>query len=262
MGLEVVASGYPGHHPRITNAAERGQSRGWYMGWTRWVVGATGALVLGAPAGAQQRDTVRTDTMVFRIEEIRVQARRPVTTVGGASAIEVTVDSLGLSAAPTVEEVLREIPSVHVRTNSRGESEISVRGSESRQVALLVDGVPISLGWDARTDVSVLPAAAAHEVTLVRGLSSILHGPNVLGGVVEMKVPESPGRTFKPKVTGFEPNRSMLWVDGFAPMFVGKRSFALAPNDNGTTPFTMSEVFSVPHAAVDCRQAPKLRPDF
>ena len=45
-------------------------------------------------------------------------------------------------------------------------------------------GVPITLGWDARTDVSVLPAAAPHEVNLVRGLSSILHGPNVLGGVV------------------------------------------------------------------------------
>jgi iron complex outermembrane recepter protein len=151
-----------------------------------WVV----ALVLlpAVPAGAQQRDTLRTDTMVFRIPEIRVTARRPVTTVGGASAIEVTVDSLTLPPAPTVEEVLRELPGMHVRTNSRGEAEISVRGSESRQVAVLVDGIPITLGWDARTDVSVLPAAAAQEVNLVRGLSSILYGPNVLGGVVEMSV--------------------------------------------------------------------------
>jgi iron complex outermembrane receptor protein len=145
-------------------------------------------LLAAAPAGAQQRDTLRPDTMVFRIPEIRVLARRPVTTVGGASAIEVTVDSLTLPPSPTVEEVLRELPGVHVRTNSRGEAEISVRGSESRQVAVLVDGVPITLGWDARTDVSVLPAAAPQEVNLVRGLSSILHGPNVLGGVVEMSV--------------------------------------------------------------------------
>lgn len=159
--------------------------RGWMKGGFLAVVLAT---VGGGEGEAQQRDTLRTDTMVFRIEEIRVQARRPVTTVGGASAVEVTVDSLSLPAAPTVEEVLRELPSVHVRTNSRGEAEISVRGSESRQVAVLVDGVPISLGWDARTDVSVLPAAAPHEINLVRGLSSILHGPNVLGGVVEMSV--------------------------------------------------------------------------
>jgi iron complex outermembrane receptor protein len=145
-------------------------------------------LLFALPGAAQQRDTTRTDTMVFRIGEIRVQARRPVTTVGGASAVEVAVDSLGLASAPTVEEVLREIPSVHVRTNSRGEAEISVRGSESRQVAILLDGVPLTLGWDARTDVSVLPAGAVHELNVVRGLSSIVHGPNVLGGVVEMSV--------------------------------------------------------------------------
>lgn len=135
-----------------------------------------------------QADTARADTTVYRIEGIKVQASRAVTTLGGASAVEVTVDSLMLPPSATTEELLREIPTLHVRTNSRGEAEITVRGSESRQVAVLVDGVPLTLGWDARTDVSVLPAGAVSEVNLVRGLSSILHGPNVLGGVVEMNV--------------------------------------------------------------------------
>ena len=147
------------------------------------------AAVLGFPlALSAQVDTTRADTAFFRIEGIRVQANQALTTPGGASAIEVTVDSLVLPSAATTEELFREIPTLHVRTNSRGEAEITVRGSESRQVAVLVDGVPLTLGWDARTDVSVLPAGAVSEVTLVRGLSSILHGPNVLGGVVEMNV--------------------------------------------------------------------------
>lgn len=149
------------------------------------------ALVLAPSAedaGAQQRDSLRADTTVFRLEGIRIQAQRPVTTIGGASAVEVTVDSLGLPPSPTAEEILRALPGMHVRTNSRGQAEISVRGSESRQVAVLLDGVPLTLAWDARTDVSVLPAGAAREITFVRGLSSILHGPNVLGGVVEMNV--------------------------------------------------------------------------
>jgi len=134
------------------------------------------------------RDTVPPDTTVFRVEGIRVQASRPVTTVGGASAVEVTLDSLVLPAAPSTEEVLRQLPMLHLRTNSRGEAEVTVRGSESRQVAILVDGVPLTLGWDARTDVSVLPVGAVSDVTVVRGLSTLLHGPNVLGGVVEMSV--------------------------------------------------------------------------
>jgi iron complex outermembrane receptor protein len=55
-------------------------------------------------------------------------------------------------------------------------------------VAVLFDGVPLTLSWDGRTDVSVLPVGAAADVTFVRGLSTLLHGPNVLGGVVEMNV--------------------------------------------------------------------------
>jgi hypothetical protein len=71
-----------------------------------------------------------------------------------------------------------------------------------------------------------------------------LEGDISLGGVVKMKVPEAAGRTFKVKVTEFTPNKSMLWQDGFAPMFQGKRYYTLDAKGDGTTTFTMSEVFS------------------
>lgn len=154
------------------------------------ILASIATLSLALPLAGQVADSTRADS-VYRIPELRIRATRPVTTVGGSSAIEVSLDSLRLRPAPSVGEVLRELPTVHVRTNSRGESEISVRGSESRQVAVLVDGVPLTLGWDARTDVSVLPATAPQQITLIRGLSSILYGPNVLGGIVDMQVAES-----------------------------------------------------------------------
>jgi len=125
---------------------------------------------------------------VYRMTPIVVHAPRPVTSAGGASAVEVQVDSMSVPAAATTEDVLRELPLLHVRRNSRGEAEISARGSESRQVAVLVDGVPITLAWDARADVSIIPATALQEITYVRGLSSMLYGPNVLGGIVEARV--------------------------------------------------------------------------
>lgn len=151
------------------------------------------ALVWAAPAAGQADtiplpDSVAADTALFRLQGVRVRVGRPLTTVGGASAVEIRLDSVGFPPAATGEEVLREVPGLHLRTNSRGQAEISARGSESRQVAVLLDGVPLTLGWDARTDVSVLPATALQEVSFVRGLSSVLHGPNVLGGVVEMSL--------------------------------------------------------------------------
>jgi hypothetical protein len=70
-----------------------------------------------------------------------------------------------------------------------------------------------------------------------------LEGNISFGGTVKMKVLQAPGRIFKVKVTEFTSNKSMLWQDGFAPMFTGKRYFTLQPNTDGNTTFMMSEVF-------------------
>lgn len=153
----------------------------------RWVLPAGCILTLvGSPVLAED-----SKDEPHQIPEIVVVGVRPVAKPGGASAIEVLPDSLSLNPAPTLEEVFRELPLLHVRTNSRGEAELSARGSESRQVAVLVDGVPITLAWDNRADASVIPAGAPQEVSYVRGVSSMLHGPNVLGGVIEIKAGRS-----------------------------------------------------------------------
>jgi iron complex outermembrane receptor protein len=188
LGASPVAAGRSAGHIRPRIADTNPEEDGMRSAWSSVVPAVLGLLAVASSVAAQARDTTRADTTIFRIGEIIVQAARPVTTVGGASAIEVQLDSLSLRPAPTLEQVLREIPAIHVRTNARGEAEITVRGSESRQVAVLVDGVPLTLGWDSRTDVSVIPATAARELTLIRGLSSVLYGPNTLGGIIEVGV--------------------------------------------------------------------------
>jgi iron complex outermembrane receptor protein len=138
-----------------------------------------------APADTRRPDSTAADTASVLIEGLEVFGTRPMTTRGGTSVIRASIDSLAIPAAASAERVLRSLPSIHVRTNSRGEAELSVRGSESRQVAILFDGMPLTLNWDGRTDLSVIPAGALQQVTLTRGLSTLLAGPNVLGGVVE-----------------------------------------------------------------------------
>jgi len=147
-------------------------------------------------------DTIRPDT-VFTVEEIAVKVSRPVTTAGGASALSTPLDSVVVPPAPTLDEVLRRMPLVLVRENSRGEAQPQVRGMESRQVAVLVDGVPLTLGWDNRTDLSIVPLTAARQLTLVRGLSSVLHGPNAMGGVVLVDIANGPGALTEPEPFNF-----------------------------------------------------------
>jgi len=170
----------------------------WSRGLSPAARRAAGGLRLGAvlslmvPAGVTaQQDSTRADTTAARLEEIVVRAVRPITSVGGSSAIRARADSMKLPATATLEQVFRALPMLHVRRNSRGEAELSARGSDSRQVAVLVDGVPLHLAWDARTDVSVIPATAPQGISFSPGLSSMLHGPNVLGGVVEIEVGRS-----------------------------------------------------------------------
>lgn len=155
------------------------------------LLGAIAALVAAGPAAAQRPDSARADTGFASLQEIVVRAARPITTVGGASAVDLRPDSLALPPAPSLEQVLREAPLLHVRRNSRGEAELSARGSGSRQVAVLLDGVPLTLAWDGRADVSVIPATAPQRIEFTRGLSSMLYGPNVLGGIVEISVGRS-----------------------------------------------------------------------
>ena len=124
---------------------------------------------------------------------ITVRVARPSITVGGASTVVLNLDSVGGMPSPSMDEVLRSMPLIQIRQNSRGEMQPALRGSEDRQVTILMDGVPLSIGWDHRTDMSIIPLTAARNVTLVRGLSSVLYGPNTLGGVVEVNVARGPG---------------------------------------------------------------------
>jgi iron complex outermembrane receptor protein len=152
--------------------------------------------ILGAwpqAARAQARDSLRSDTLVgfpsgFRLDGIQVVAGRRLTATGGVGVVEMRLDSLGAVPAPTLEQALREMPLVRVRENSRGEAQPSLRGATDRHIAVLVDGVPLSLGWDHRTDLSIIPLTAARSIHLLRGLSSVLYGPNVLAGVVSIDV--------------------------------------------------------------------------
>jgi len=160
---------------------------------------------LASPLRAQARPdsaarAAARDTLIFNLEDLRVRATRPLATTSGASAVRLSLLSPRLEPVPLLEDALRAMPFVQVRENSRGEAQVTLRGTGSRQVAVFVDGVPLSLGWDARTDLSVIPTDAAREVELFRGIPSVLHGPNVLGGVVEIDL--ASGRM------GAEPPRS------------------------------------------------------
>ncbi|HEU4564186.1 MAG TPA: TonB-dependent receptor [Gemmatimonadaceae bacterium] len=195
----------------------------------RGALASIAALLPGLADAQQQRaDSARADSAARRIESVVVTSARTPAAVGGASTVEIHTAALTVSPAPSLEQVLRETPFVLVRQNSRGETELSVRGSDSRQTAVLLDGVPLTLGWDHRSDPSLVPLTGVRRLTLVRGLSSLTTGPNVLGGVVEAELaggatPTDPSRgpTVSLGTSVDQYAARVLGASGAAPMRVG-----------------------------------------
>jgi len=171
-----------------------------------------GALALPAPVAAQQpaappaRPPAQ-DSTARRIEPMTVRGSRAPSVTGGATAVTIRVDSLPvpLLPAPTVADVLRQTAFVLVRQNSRGESELGIRGSDSRQAAVMLDGLPLTVGWDSRTDPSLIPSTGVQQITVIRGLGSLLAGANTLGGVIRLDLngPATASRTLNVGV-GFD----------------------------------------------------------
>jgi iron complex outermembrane recepter protein len=143
------------------------------------------ALVVAPLSAGAQADTARADS-ARRLRPITIRATRAPAVVSGASSVVLQPAEVRASPAPLLEQALRESPLVHVRQNSRGEMELSIRGSDSRQAAVLLDGVPLTIGWDHRTDPAVIPITGSDRLVIVPGLGSLLNGPNTLGGTIEV----------------------------------------------------------------------------
>jgi hypothetical protein len=71
-----------------------------------------------------------------------------------------------------------------------------------------------------------------------------IEGRIAVGETIKLKVPYAPGREFKLKVSTMTAPRLMVWQDGMAPMFTGVRTYTLTPKNDGSTDFSMVEVFS------------------
>jgi hypothetical protein len=83
------------------------------------------------------------------------------------------------------------------------------------------------------------------------------------GETIKVYSEVNPGRAFPAKVTEFEPGRRMVWSGGMPlGLFKGVPTFALSPQPNGETAFTMREEYTGPLLHLIWRTMPDLGPSF
>lgn len=95
---------------------------------------------------------------------------------------------------PDIAQSLPYLPGAGVDHNSAsGRAGIMIRGFDTRQVGLYLDGIPLYVPYDGFADISRFLTSDVGEIEVAKGYSSPLSGPNGLGGAVNL-VTRRPGK--------------------------------------------------------------------
>jgi iron complex outermembrane receptor protein len=178
--------------------AVRRASRGTAGSAARRALGFVGAfsLVWGISLAAPMRGQVWTgldSSRVFSLGEVTVVGSR-TRTVPEMLSVHLSprqFESMGRrdlgDALPLAAGVVLQ------RIGPRNEAGVRLRGFDLRHVPLYVDGIPVYVPYDGFVDLARFLTTDVARITLERGFSSLLYGPNGMAGAVNVitRVPSS-----------------------------------------------------------------------
>ena len=143
--------------------------------------------------------------------------------------------------ARTLDEALRLLPGIYVRTGGDGTPRIDVRGFRSRHVLLLIDGVQVNSTADGQFDPARISTRAIREIKVSYGTSSVLYGDNAMAGVIEITtIDDKPDASLD--VSGGTPDQK--GVGGRFSRTVGKWSLTAAATGYSTEGFRLPGSFA------------------
>ena len=156
---------------------------------------ALGGLLFCNVVGAGEEDSG-----VYNLDEIVVTATKTERSIDSlaASVSVITKEEIQKSAAYRVDDLLRELPGVTVRSyhgivSSSTTNDVSMRGltGESR-VLVLKDGISINDPYGGAVEWNEVDINDIERIEVVRGTGSALYGSNAMGGVINIitKKPE------------------------------------------------------------------------
>ncbi len=134
-----------------------------------------------------QSDSLRVDSLThdsnaFQLGEVVVKGEKE-------TEINAVVDEKKLENfyRTDVSKALNLLPGVTLSSvGPRNEAMVYVRGFDLRQVPVLMDGIPVYVPYDGYVDLARFNTFDLAEVNVSKGYTSVLYGPNALGGAINM----------------------------------------------------------------------------
>jgi vitamin B12 transporter len=141
------------------------------------------AILLAAlPAPAQQPAPVSESVVVTATLSPEEESH-----LGSATTV-ITRQKIEVSGARTVLDLLRAVPGLDVAQQGSDGSLTSVflRGANSTQTLVLVDGARVNSPFFSGYDFSALTTESVERIEIVRGPFSALYGSDAIGGVIQI----------------------------------------------------------------------------
>jgi outer membrane receptor protein involved in Fe transport len=141
-----------------------------------------------APVQETKKDpkAVKEDQKTVKItEEILVVGKAPKDVPLATVSTVVSADVEKLKPRD-LSDVVKFIPGSMVTFGDKDTYSLKLRGISSNRIALLVDGVPVYEPYFSTFDLKTVSAGGIDTIQVTKGPSSVLYGPNTLGGLVNV----------------------------------------------------------------------------
>ncbi|MFN8445419.1 MAG: SRPBCC domain-containing protein [Caldilineaceae bacterium] len=138
---------------------------------------------------------------------------------------------------------------------------ISINGRASKSKSTF--RLECAVGINIKASASRIWAILTNAQDFPRWNSTVksIEGKIAPGETIKLYATVAPQRAFKLTVSEFVPNQTMVWSDGNF-MFRGVRTYTLTPKSDGSTDFTMVEVFSGAMLPMIVGSLPDFAPEF
>lgn len=128
------------------------------------------------------------------IEEVVVTgetpAQQPVSTVS-----IIKKEKIEKLVPKNLGNIMNQVSGAYVTEGAKNEADVKIRGLSSNRITLMYDGIPIYEPYFNTFDLKSITAAGLDNIKIIKGTSSVLYGPNTLGGVINV-LSERPTQPF------------------------------------------------------------------
>ncbi len=139
---------------------------------------------------SQQQDSLKTkdadtsslNNKMFKLGEVIITANKNDEILN-----RVNYQAMEMQNKMEVSKALNMIAGISLTASGpRNESMVTVRGFDLRQVPVYMDGIPVYVPYDGYVDLARFTTFDLAAIDVSKGYSSILYGPNSLGGAINL----------------------------------------------------------------------------